>query len=321
MLVQKILEEINQVFPKLGETQIIHDLDIAQKDFVVETDYLEDYASLSNPSTNCSWALPSDYRKFKSVLVYDSSGNPLYLEDYDIAYEIELGNIYFYSTNSTPISVMPSAIAYLFLVYYKEASDLTTPASVFEVNDEHLKGVYAKVYKEYFAKYPTDVVTATGTIISTINPTISNLWERTETQYRIKAKKYINLKNDTSDGHAIYQEAGKWLFPKRIKSLSGSTTPVSTSASGNVKEANYIITPSGVTQVGDLVGFSSMTATLDLPNNRVTFTGDVSAYTDFTSNNKGWEVHSYVEGVSYTVEWSDGITGIIVATIFEKVEH
>ena len=64
-----------------------------------------------------------------------------------------------------------------------------------------------------------------------------------------------------------------------------------------------------------------MVAALDLPNNRVTFTGDVSPYTDFESNNKGWDVYAFVDASYYTIEWSSGITGIIVATIFEKVDH
>ena len=319
MLVQKIIEEVNQVFPKLGETQIMHDLNIAQKDFVLETDYLEDYASLANPNAGCSWVLPNDYRKLKEVLIYDINGEPLYLEDYGIAYEIELGNIYFYSTQATSISTLPSAIAYLFIIYYREASDITNPANEFEINDEHLAGVYSKIYKEYFAKYPTDVVTATGSVISTINISVANYWRTIEIEFRIKAKKWINSKNDTSDGHVIYQEAGKWQFPKRIKSLTPTIS--GTNMTGNVKEVNFIITPSGVTQVGDLLGFNAIDATLDLPNNEVTFSGDISAYTDFESNNKGWEITESIDNVSFTVKWSDGITGIIVATVFEKVAH
>lgn len=318
MLLQAVIEEINEVFNHLGETQIIHDLDIAQKDFVAETNYLEGYTSLTNPSLGCAWTLPSDYNKFKEILLYDVNGNPLHLEDYQITYEIEFGNIYFYSTSGTPITVLPAAITYLYLGYYKNAADLISPASVFEVNDEHLGGVYAKVYKEYYAKYPVPVITQNGTIIKTLNFQAAGFWANQEILYRIKAKKWVNSKNDVSDGHALYKEAGEWLLPKRIKSLISISQIIMTT---NIKEANFIITPSGITQVGDIVGFTAMTAALDLPNNRVTFTGDISPYTDFESNNKASEVVSQVAGESITIEWTDGITGIIVATIFEKVAH
>lgn len=321
MVIQRVAEEINAQFPHLGETQIIFDLNIAQKDFVAETNYLEDYVLLSDPSINCAWTLPTNYNAFKEILLYDSSGNPLHLEDYQITYEIEYGKLYFLSTTSTPISALPSAIAFIYLGYYKKATDIADPSASFEINDEHIPALYAKIYKDYYAKYPMDVITKVGTVISTVNFTAANYWAQQEMMQRIKAKRWVNSKNDTSDGFALYQEAGKWLLPKRIKSLVGTTSTVSGGGSTNVKEANYIITPSGVTQVGDIVGFTSMTATLDLPNNRVTFTGDVSSYTDFTSNNKGWDKYDEVAGVSITIEWSDGISGIIVATIFEKVQH
>lgn len=323
MIIQKVVEEIRQIFPDLGETQIVHDLDIAQKDFVGETNYLEDYALLSSPSSNCAWALPSDYNHFKEILLYDASGNPLYLEHYQYEYEISYGKLYFRSSSNTPITVLSSDIAFIYLGYYKKATTLADPSASFEIGDEHLGGVYAKIYKEYYAKYPTPVLMPTGAVIKTLNLQASNFWSNEEIKNRIKAKKWVNSKNDTSDGHALYQEAGKWLLPKRVKALIGTTSSIgSGTGTANVKEANFIITPSGITQVGDIVGFTSMVATLDLPNNQVTFTGDVSDYTDFASNNKGWEVATGgVEGVSIIIEWSSGITGIIVATIFEKVEH
>ena len=319
MVIQRVVEEINQVFPQLGETQIIHDLNIAQKDFVAETNYLEDYVLLSDPSTNCAWTLPADYNNFKEILLYDANGNPLYLEDYQITYEIKYGKLYFLSTTSTPISALPTAIAFIYLGYYKKALDMFDASASFQIEDEHIPVIYAKIYKSYYSKYPMDVVTKVGTVISTVNFSAANYYAQQEVAERIKAKRWLNSKNDTSDGHALFQEAGKWLLPKHIKTLSGGTLSVSDSISGNEKEANFIITPSGVTQVGDIIGFSSMTATLDLPNNRVTFTGDVSSYTDFTANNKGWDKYAEVSGVSITIEWSDGISGIIVATIFEKV--
>ena len=321
MIIKRVVEELNEIFPHLGETQIVQDLDIAQKDFIAETNYLEGYALLSNPSTNCAWALPSDFNKFKEILLYDISGNPLYLEDYSIKYEIEFDNIYFYSISSTPITVLPLAIAYIYLGYYKRAITLSDPSNSFEVEDEHLAGIYAKMYKEYYAKYPIPVITPNGSVIKTLNLNASNFWATEEIKCRIKTKRWLNNKNDSSDGTAIYQEAGMWLLPKRIKSLIGLTSPISGTATSNVKEANFIITPSGITQVGDIVGFTSMTATLDLPNNQVTFTGNISLYTDFESNNKGWDKVSEIVGTSVIIEWSDGITGIIVATIFEKVIH
>lgn len=321
MIIQKVVEEINQIFPELGEPQIVHDLDVAQKDFVAETNYLEDYVLLSSPSTNSAWALPSDYNGFKEILLYDVSGNPLYLEHFQHEYEVSYGKLYFHSSGNTPITGLSSDIAFAYLGYYKKAATLANPSNSFEINDEHLGGVYAKIYKEYYAKYPTPVLMPTGTVIKTLNLQASNFWSNEEIKNRIKAKRWVNSKNDTSDGHALYQEAGKWLLPKRIKALIGTTSSVGSSDTANVKEANFIITPSGTTLVGDLVGFTSMSAVIDGGLTQVTFTGDVSDYTDFESNNKGWDIVSVVAGVSITVEWSDGITGIIVATIFEKVEH
>ncbi|MHB8362942.1 MAG: hypothetical protein ACYDBX_04975 [Patescibacteria group bacterium] len=319
MTIQNIVEEIHQVFPKIGESQIIFDLDKAQKTFIDDTYYLEATASLVSPNSYSAWALPSDFSKLKEVLLYDIDGLPLYIQDYQLVYEIEFGNIYFRSTTDTPISVIPTGIAFIYLAYYHKPTPLLTVTDLFSVEDEHVAGIAAMVYTEYYSRFPVDIMISrgitAGEIIHTRDFNAVKYWEGKAQEYRVKAKKWVNKKNDTSTGSAInYGMAGDFSLTKRIIGTTSTTLQPITSIYS--KYVQFVITPTSVTQNGGLYGFASVVPVLNLATNTVTFTGDFSVLTWFTSNNTDYNIIT-ANNTTITVQWSV-ISGTIDVILFER---
>lgn len=228
MTIKKSVEEIKQVFPRVPESEIINDLDIAQKEFIDETLYLESYNSLSGISTNTVWLLPSIFNGLKEILFYDINGNPLYKEDFQLDYEIEFNSLYFKSTTDTPLTKMPDGIVYIYVGFYMKPQPLISIASTYSLNDEHINGAVAKVYKSYYAKFPVDIMISRGVnageIIHNRDFNAVKYWAGEEASVRVKAKKWVNRKNDTTTGSAMnYQMAGDFVFPLRTKAQVGQT--------------------------------------------------------------------------------------------------
>jgi hypothetical protein len=211
--IQKAVEEIKQVFPIALESQIIYDLDRAQKDFVNETEYLETYAQLEGIEDNLVWELPDDYNSFIELLLYDVNGNQLYFGDYQLDYEIQYGNLYIKTTGGTPITKIPDAIKSIYLGYRNKPTDLTVITDTWSVLDEHIEGITAKVYKSYYAKFPVEMQVR-GEIIKARDVKMVMYWQQEETAGRVKAKRYINSKNKIElRGAFNYGMAGKFVTP------------------------------------------------------------------------------------------------------------
>ena len=318
MTIDNTIVEIQQVFKTVRESQIIMDLDLAQKDFVMETNYLDVTAQLSDLNINYAWKLPDNYYRFKEILLYDINGNPLYLSDFQLTYEIEFGNIYFKSLTATPISVIPTGIAYMYLAYYYKPTPLLAVADSFSVEDEHIEGVIAKVYAKYYSRFAVDIMISRGVtageIIHTRDFNAVKYWEGKAQEYRVKAKRWVNSKDYTGDGSAFnYGAAGNYDFTKRIDSNMTILTGLN---SVYTKYAKFLITPTTVTLEGNILGFTSCTATLDAPNNTVTFAGDFSNLTWIDSNDKDFVITA-ASTTSISVQWS-ALSGQIEAIVYER---
>jgi hypothetical protein len=213
MNISRAVEEIRQAFPNVIESQVIYDLNRAQKDFIQETDYLETYAQLTGIEDNLAWELPDDYNSFIELLLYDVNGNQLYLEDYQLDYDIKYGNLYFKTTGGTSITKLSGAIKSIYLGYRNAPLDLTSITSEWSVIDEHIEGVTAKIYKDYYSKFPVDMIMR-GEIVKTRDVRMLQYWMAEETAYRKKAKQYVNKKNKTElRGAFNYGMAGKFVTP------------------------------------------------------------------------------------------------------------
>lgn len=320
MTIQKSIEDINQIFPMVRGAQIIADLDKAQKDFVDETFYLETYYSLNNISSNTTWLLPTFFNSLKEVLFYDSNGNPLYKEDFKIDYEIEFGNLYFKSTTAEPLVNIPAGISYILIGFYQKPFSLTSIADSFSVNDEHIDGIVAKVYAKYYSRFSVDVTTRTGELIKTRDFNAVRYWEGKAQEYRIKAKRWVNKKNDVNtDGSVInYGMGGIFQLPlKKMPVIGGSLSPISILQQLYSKYFKFTAT-NGIYTISPLSFGWTTLPTISYANNIFTIS---SANNEFTntmiseSNNRDYHVYVWVTG-EIALQFQDA-SGTLIVTIAE----
>lgn len=225
MIVQSAFEEIHELFPTITDTAIYRDLDSAQKEFVNATKVLTARGSLSDISTNFGWALPSDCIEVYDLRAYDSNGDPVYLGEEQLAYEVDLGRLYIFSLASTSISAVPSSISSIYIHYKKAPSTVSSSASTFTINEKYHKGIIAKVLANYFAKYPT-ISGDNGIKMRDWNAV--KYWEGIYNQLRIEAKKDANNRQYAGSGDPQqYAFGGKFELPLREYDSAVSTATVS----------------------------------------------------------------------------------------------
>lgn len=317
----KTVEEIKQVFPIRGEAQIIFDLDKAQKDFINETQYLNKSSSLSGLTSDFAWALPSDFVEFKSLLVYNSSGEPLRLIDYYLDYEISGGYIVFKSTNSTVITSIPVGIATIYLSYYYRPATLTAITSSFSVEDEHIDGLKARVLESYYATIPVDTFNyRTGEIVKLRDLNSAGYWKGKAKEYEIKAKKYIIGKNNIGFKGAInYGMAGSFLLPLSSEITGGGTISSQLLSALYSKYLLFTSVAGVVTVSSSSFGWSS-TPTVAYLANVFTITSANSEFTDTMladSNNRNFNITSWAVG-SAEITYGDA-SGTLTFWIAERV--
>lgn len=217
MTTLQIFENVSQVFPKILETQILIDLDDAQKLFAEETGLLEERGQLSSISTSVAWSLPTKFRSLTDLVFYDSDGKPLYIGKYNYGYEIEFGKFYIYSKNSTPVTGLNTAIDTAYIHYKKIPATLTTRNISLEIEEEFTKALEHYLLADYFSKYPT--------LEGGIRDLRSASWHlKRYEEIKIKAKRYVNGKEPIGKVQN-YQHAGAQVLPRRVDDgVLGSTS-------------------------------------------------------------------------------------------------
>lgn len=221
MTTQSIVENILAVFPKIGEQQIVKDLDDAQKLFCTETGILKERGSLSSPSSNVAWALPSNFRKLTDLVFYDSDGEPLYNgSDFQYGHEVEFGKFYIYSKTSTPISGLDDSINTVYIYYEKTPTTIATRSTSLDLLEDFTKALEHYLLSDYFGKYPT--------LEGGIRDLGSASWHlKRYERLKLKAKRYVNSKDSTAKSAQNYQHAGAQVLPQRINdNLIGTTITV-----------------------------------------------------------------------------------------------
>ena len=310
MTTQQIIENILTVFPSLEEMRVARDLSDLQRSFAAETRLLVERASLSDPSTNVAWTLPSNFIELYGedpVRFYNSDGEPLYLsgENYSYAYEIQFGKLYIYSLTSALATGLSSDIVSAYIHYRKIPAIITDRSVALEIDDFFTKALEHGLLSDYFGKFPTDVLTRDGRVAKVRDIQSASWHEKRYQDLKIKAKIYAKTKEYNKQNNVqYYGDAGSYQLPQRVNDSSlGSTIVPVVTALGNIyaKYVLYYFTPGGsgaITPQITAIGFSP---TATKTGNTVVLTSAGQFGTDIN-------VISNDGGVSWTYDSSSQIT-------------
>lgn len=290
------IEAIQQVFPNLSRNQIRLDLDTAQKLFADETGTILVKGTLSAPTTNVAWSLPSDFLKLKSFVMYDASNNPVYPEEKNYTYEIDLDKFYVFSNTSTPITGLDCTTAYI--IYEALPDTLATESTSMDVTEHYRDAIESYLLAKYFGKFPIDFISG-GQVVKALNLQAANLHENRYEKLRIKVKRLFNSREKTDNNYRSYDHAGSFYLPKRINDATTSTT-VSVAALGDLytKYAYYKITSgAGLDDIAATLstGYSTILASMLSNTITVTSTAEFDEETIILLNN--WDA-SFVRNSS-----------------------
>lgn len=283
------IESIQQVFPNLSRNQIRLDLDTAQKLFADETGTILIKGTLSNPTTNVAWSLPSGFVRLKSFIMYDSSNNPVYAEEKNYTYEIDLDKFYVFSNTSTPITGLDCTYAYI--IYEGLPDTLSTESTDMDVTEHYRDAIESYVLAKYFGKFPIDFVSG-GQVVKALNLQAANLHENRYEKLRVKTKRLFNSREKTDNNYRNYDHAGSFYLPKKNNDTTSSTTTVSVASLSQLytKYAYYKIPYPGVVadapQTAVLsIGYSTIACSLTGNAITITSTGEFDEETIILVNN------------------------------------
>lgn len=314
MTTQHYLDSIKSVFPNVADTQILKDIDKAQKLFATETGMTTASGSLANVSTNFAWTLPTGFRRLLDVKMYDANGHPIYFgsEDAQISYEIALGKFYFKSLTSTPISATPSGVSSVYLIYETLPTTILTQDTALEIEEEFRDAIEHWILKNYFAKYP--MIGEGGAQMRDYNAVRYHQGEYE--RIKLKAKRYVNSKEKTLGDVQNYQDAGRTRLPERHYDSSYSSTTIGTiTALGTIYEKfalyNINTADSGAITAATKVGYATVVATKTGATLALTSTADFGTDMFIESNN--WEVSwVYNSSSSVTVTLPSSFTDLTI---------
>ena len=275
MTLQKMVEDVNAIFPKMGFTQILAEFDLAQKTLCSEAGLIESSGALSDVSSYTSWALPTGFVTLKQIDFYDTDGNPLYIEDLNIDYEINDGTLYFLSTTTTPLESMPSSITDIILRYEKMPSDITTINSTVDIDEVEYPALQALVLERLYSKTPVPTyVDKEGNPVSVVNLKLAKYWGEKYYKLKVEAKKRNNLIDNTHRDAVYYPSAGKYFFFKRTKETAISSIDIPSYSTLYSKYVRFSATsPSTITEIFKL-GFGDLTYAMDGNDIVITSSGE-----------------------------------------------
>lgn len=299
MNTSQIIESIRQVFPNLSRNQIRLDLDTAQKLLASEAGDLKTRGSLSSISTNFAWALPARFIAVDDLVFYDSSGNPKYPSDFNYKYEIELGKLFIYSTESTPITGLDSSIATAYLHYRQLPNTLSTDTTSMEVEEQFRDAIESYLLGKYFAKFPIDVVN-NGQVFKALNLQAAQLHKNEYEKLRLKLKKFIGSQAKSSGEAQYYQHAGAQVLPRRPNDdVSGTTIAIAALTDLYTDYAYYLITSTGAKTPTIQVGYSTIACVV---------AGDTITLTSSGEFEAGRIINFSNQDCTYTVDSTSQIT-------------
>ena len=302
MTTQHYLESIKSVFPLVPDTAILKDIDKAQKLFATETGATTALGQLSDISTNFAWTLPARFRRLIEVRMYNTNGQPLYFGDAGLAinYEIQLGKLYFYSLNSTPLTTMPSSISSIYIIYESLPTTILTQDTALEIEEEFRDAIEHWVLKDYYSKYPVDMM-AQGQVIKSRDWNAVRYHQGEYERIKIKAKRYINSKETTLGDFINYQHAGKQRLPLRSYDSSYSSITIGGITALGTIYSDFVLYNVNTTDSGTItetiqVGFDTISASKTGATLTLTSTAEFTNDIFIESNN--WETSWVVDNTS-----------------------
>jgi hypothetical protein len=256
MTVLYAIEQVEQLFPKVGRTQIIGELDKAQKEFVNDTKILTKRSALTSISTNTSWTLPTDCIEVLGVELYDSTGLEVYLDEVSLTYMISNGVITFYSTEDTLITGIPTSVTYIYLDYVYVPTSLTVETDTFTIPEDFHEAVLDRVLAKFYARFPQPVVTQNGSVI-TIDTRSIQYWNSEYNKKRIEGKKWFNIQKDQTHATIIKDFMGNPLTVRRSLPSSTGTVPVNNYGALYTKYYRFTATSPSTLTENETYGFTS----------------------------------------------------------------
>ena len=279
------IESIQQVFPKVSRNQIRLDLDVAQKLIVANTGSVVTIGSLTAPTANVAWSLPTGFVEFIDFLMYDTDYNPVYLKELNYKFEIENDKFFVYSITSTPITGLDCVYAQI--VYKALPTALSAEATAMEVEEYYRDAVESYVLSKYFSKFPIPFVSG-GNVVEALNFQAAAFHKQNYNDLRIQLKREINSRQATDNEPLNYDSPGKYYLPRRPgEAVSASTVTVGGLSELYTKFAYYKITSGtedGVSATLSL-GYSTISCSVTSDTITVSSTAEFDAETIILPNN------------------------------------
>lgn len=284
----QIIESVQQVFPRVSRNQIRLDVDTAQKLLADETGIITTRGSLTSPTTNFAWALPTGFLRLKDFAMYDANDNPVYPEGLNYKYEVEFDKFYVYDEDNTPITGLDCVTAYIH--YVGLPSTLTTESTSMEITDHYRDAIESYVLAKYFAKFPIPFISG-GNVVEALNLQAAQYQKLNYEQMRVKIKRLFNSRDMTNDHWQMYPDAGKYYLPERPNDTSSSTT-VSIAALTDLytKYAYFKMTPADDgTSVDPTIELGYSTISSALSGDTVTLTSTAEFDEEGIINVNNWD--------------------------------
>ncbi len=259
MTVKNCVENIRQIFPKVGETQVLKELDKAQKDFALETEILSKTSTLSNLSTTTAWILPSDCQAVYSIEAFDSAGLPIDLNDKNLTYLIDQNTLTFIDTNGTVIGGLPTNIDSVYVSYYYKPTSITAISDAFTIPEIFHSAPEARIFEKFYSRFPTLSIQTQQGIIQSVDWSAVKFWDGEYQRLKIEAKKYKNINQDRISKTYSYDFMGYPNLINRTKPTTSGTIIVPLSSIYSKYVRVVAISPS-VTTVGIPYGLGTITA-------------------------------------------------------------
>ena len=210
MAVQSIVEETLIRFPELKATDILLEIDRIQKEIANRTKSLTDVGELSTPSSNVSWSLPSTCKEVTGVELYDSNDFSLELDDVNLQYAVEFGNINFYSSQETTITSLGDSVDSAYITFIKIPATIDSESDTLELDESIHFGVIAGVLKTFYSRIPTLMIDGARSI----DWRAVSYWDKEIEKAVVEGRKLANTAKDSSPKQYTYNVLGE---PKTIK--------------------------------------------------------------------------------------------------------
>jgi hypothetical protein len=311
-----MIETIQSVF-NIGETQILKEIDIAQKELCAETNILTTEAALSDIYTNITWSLPSDCKQVREVTFYDSDGMQLDIYDLELAYQIIFGKITFIHTDGTTILTgLPSSITYAYLDYVKHPASLTAVTDSLTIPENLHEALQAKVFKKLFSIYPVELITQNG-VIKSRDWSAVRYWDNEYEKKKREAKRQANIENDATDYSKIKRNVlGEPEGVPRQRISTTGTIYISALTSIYSKYVRFTATSPSTISIDEQFGWTTSIATPTITSNVITVLSSAE-FTNTMYGNPNQSInHRKVSASSWTFDVYDDY-GTIVIEILE----